>query len=122
MIAGFNDFRCNVDNGGMHQFLANPSGKYWASILQILIDSGDATAEKLFRDAIGIFPKAKPSLDEATRWKQLEKLKATDENAMWEWFDKHTKLQRRRDYPSEAMLWKALRNRKDCIYVPNFNS
>ncbi len=121
MIAGFNEFHSNVDNGGMHQFFANPSGKYWASILQILVDGGDTTAAGWFQDALSIFPGSKPSLNDATRWKQLEKLKAKDEAVMWDWFDKHTKQQRRRDYPSEATLWKSLRNRKDCIYIPKFN-
>lgn len=120
MIAGFSGFHCNVDNGGMHQFFANGSGKYWPSILQILVDSGDKTAEKWFRDALEIFPKSKPSLDDTVRWKQLETLKAKDEDAMWDWFDKHTKVQRRRDYPSASSLWKALKNRKDCVYIPDF--
>lgn len=122
MIAGFEAFHCNVENGGLHQFFANGSGKYWPDILQVLIDSGDSAGEKLFRDSLSMFPKGKPSIDDATRWKQLEKLKSEDEDGMWAWFNKHTKLQRRREYPSESNLWIALRNRKDCIYIPHFTA
>jgi hypothetical protein len=65
-----------VDNGGLDQFFANPSGNCALRTAAALDEVGMASESKLFRKALALFPDAAPSEDYDTRYEQLDALGA----------------------------------------------
>jgi hypothetical protein len=120
MIAGYTSLHADVQNGGFHQYFSNSAGDYWQHVLQILKDGVDESGEKRFQTLLSVFPSSHPSLNRDERNKQLDEIRLRGEDQMWDWFELHSKEFYEESYPTDEVLWQALRNRPNELYIPSF--
>ena len=86
---GYLGFEPEIYNGGFHQYFFNSASDHWKDLYDVIALSEDTASEERFKAAISIFGKDGPSTDRGERWKQLQQLEETNEDLMWEHFDKH---------------------------------
>ncbi|MGB2740697.1 MAG: DMP19 family protein [Cognaticolwellia sp.] len=67
-------FMLEVNNGGLHQFFSNDSGKYSHETLLALSEAGSADSSAILKQAVSLFPSASVSMDKSERREDLEKI------------------------------------------------
>ena len=76
-------FALEITNGGIEQFLVNPSGDRWRETLQAIRTVGASRLGDLFEQALAIFPDNAPSVDQVTRCSQLAAAGETARELLW---------------------------------------
>lgn len=80
------DLEREVYNGGFDQFFYNSSGDFAVYTVEYLLKLGAAKTARIAKDAIALFPNAKPAQDQEARWVQLREIDAKSPMA-WEELD-----------------------------------
>ena len=118
MLAGATAMRCDVQNGGFHQYFVNDAGNYWEDVLFTLRAAGDADSERHLLRTVEIFPDASPSTDRAIRNAQLIAIEERDAAAMNAHFDRQDAEYYARVYPTNETLWLALQQVPNQPFIP----
>lgn len=84
-------FDGEVQNGGMEQWLTNPSGHYAKETLMALERIGANESAALVREALAFFPEGQPSRDQSERRRQFASLSSEEKERIFVLGDAYTR-------------------------------
>ena len=119
MICSFWGVRCDVQNGGFHQYFVNSAGDYWPDLLRMLQLGSNDRGLNHFRRVLSAFPDSTPEIDRAARNEQLRILESVDADKIMDHFDRLDTEYYDCIYPENATLYTALLLLDDVEFVPD---
>lgn len=116
-ITGLFAFEPEIHNGGFHQYFFNSASDHWKDLYDIIALSGDSVAEERFKAVFSIFGKEGPSTDRGKRWNQLQEIEKSNEDQMWEHFDRHDSAFYDEPFPDIRKFFEFVRANKNAIEI-----